>query len=347
MPFTADELTNISNAAIDFHVKGPAMSSSIQDKPLLNALISKQKTFPGGKGNIDTPVKGVYTTDISGYTHDDTVAYANPANIKRAIAPWKEVHAGISLTLTELKHDGISVVDSLNGEETTEHSERELTALTGLLEDKLDDMSEGWAKGFNEMLWEDGTQDAKEVPGLRSMLLDNPAAIGNTLGIDRVANAWWRNRAQLLINSATASNQNLVNALQKEWRQLRRFGGKPDLFLAGSDFMDAYEKELRAKGNYTDKGWAKSGNKMDASIDDIAFKNVNIVYDPTLDDKGMAKYGFVLDSRRLFLKVMDGEDRKTHSPARPADQYVLYRAMTWTGGLIANQLNCHGVYSIA
>ena len=48
----------------------------------------------------------------------------------------------------------------------------------------------------------------------------------------------------------------------------------------------------------------------------------------------------------LKLKVMEGEDRKTHTPARPPEKYVLYRAMTWTGGLCAQQLNGMGVYSI-
>ncbi len=346
MPFTAAELTNITNAALEHYVRGKSMSQTIQEKPLLRIMMMKQKKFAGGKDNISLPVKGKYTTTTQGYTHDDLVSYVNPANLKRCVYPWKEIHAGISVTLTELKIDGISVIDSLNGDRTTEHSERELTSLTGLLEDKLEDMSEGWARGMNAMFWNDGTQDAKEVPGLTSFVLDDPTAIGSTAGIDRVANPWWRNRAVIGIDSSVPGNQNLVNTLQREWRQLRRYGGKPDTFLAGSDYMDAYEKELRALGNYTDKGWAKSGNKMDASIDDLAFKGVSIEYDPTLDDMGKSKYGYVLDCKHVLPRVMDGEDRKTHSPARPPEKYVIYRAMTWTGGLTANQLNCNGVYSI-
>src|SRR3546814_5948792 len=65
----------------------------------------------------------------------------------------------------------------------------------------------------------------------------------------------------LPIYAATPENQNLVTTLQKEWRQLRRYGGAPDLVLAGSDFLEAYEKELRAKGNYTDTGWAHKDRK--------------------------------------------------------------------------------------
>lgn len=349
MAFTAAELNNIAAAALDYHIRGPAHSQVIQAKPLMRALEARKKSFPGGKEFITTPVKGVYTTSLQGYTHDDTVNYANPANMKRAQAKWYELHAGINITLTELKADGISVVDSTTGARTSEHSERDMTALTGLLQDKLEDMSEGWAQSFQRMLWQDGTQDAKVVPGITSFILDDPDAAGNTFGIDRVANAWWRNRAALAIATTTPEDQNLVQTLQREFRQLRRYAaGAKHVFLCGSDFMDAFEMELRAKGNYTMDGWAKGGNgRIDAGVADLAFKGVALEYDPTLDDLGKAKYGYVLDLGAIQLRPMDGEDMKKHNPARPEDKYVIYQALTWTGGLIARQLNSSGVYSIA
>jgi hypothetical protein len=42
--------------------------------------------------------------------------------------------------------------------------------------------------------------------------------------------------------------------------------------------------------------------------------------------------------------VMEGEDMKKHYPARPHDQYVIFQGVTWTGAMIVNQMNCHGVY---
>jgi len=250
MPFTAEQLTNIGNAALDFHIRGGAHSNILQARPLVKALESRKKTFPGGKEFITTPVKGQYTTTVQGYSHDDEVSYQNPANIKRAQAKWYEMHSGINVTLTELKVDGISVVDSMDGAETTNHSERELTVLTGLFEDKLEDMSEGTARSMDEIFWRDGTQDSKVIPGITSFILDAPTT-GTTFGIDRTVNTWWRNRANVAIDAATASNQNTVNVLQKEFRQLRRYGKGPTHMFAGSDFMDAFEKELRSKGNYT------------------------------------------------------------------------------------------------
>jgi hypothetical protein len=347
MAFTAQELANIANAAIDFHFqKGKVFSQTIQDRPLLGKMISKQKTFPGGKDNITVRAKGDYTTTIMGYEHDDTVSYSNPANIKTATYPWKEIHSGINVTMTELKKDGISVSDSANGKGTSNHSSREMTMLANLLEDKLEDMSEGTARGMNDMFWQDGTQDSKQVPGLRSFILDDPTSATVVAGIDQSASTWWRNRASLAINASTPSNQNLVTELQSEFRQLRRYGGKPDLFLAGSDFIEALEGEIRNKGNYSDTGFMNNG-KNDAGMADLAFKGLAIAYDPTLDDDGLAKYGYVLDSKTICPMVMEGEDMKQHNPARPEDKYVIYRAVTWTGGLICKQRNANGVYSIA
>jgi hypothetical protein len=44
---------------------------------------------------------------------------------------------------------------------------------------------------------------------------------------------------------------------------------------------------------------------------------------------------------------MESEKMKRHSPARPHNQYVMYRAITTTGALAATQLNCHGVYQFS
>jgi hypothetical protein len=347
MAFTAAELSNIANAALDFYVKGDAFANNIQNKPLLNAFISKQKTFPGGKQNISIPVKGDYTTAIAGYTHNDTVSYANPANIKRATFPWKEVHAGIAVTLSELKVDGISVADSTTGAKTVEHSDREMTAITNLLQDKLDDMGEGWAKSFNKMLWQDGTQDSKQVPGILSMVTDSPTS-GVVAGIDRSVSSWWQNRSLVGANKITpsTSTQKLTRTLRQEYRQLTRFGGKPSLVLCGSKFLNALEDEIQSKGYYTQQGFRKNGS-TEIGLPSITMVGVgDFVYDPTLDDLLYSDRCYFLDENALSLYVMEGEDRKTHNPARPYNQYVLYRAMTWTGGLAARQLNGCGVYQI-
>lgn len=349
MPFTVAELENISNAVIDYHMRDGVKSQTIQEKPLLAALRGKAKTFPNGKDNITFRVKGQYTTTLQGFEHDDAVSYANPANIRTGSVPWKLLHAGINFSMHELLKVGISIVDTATGEGENNHSGSERQILANLLDDKIEDMMEGMERGFQTMYWRDGTQDAKAIPGITSFILDDPTSATVVAGIDQSANTWWRNRASLAIantTAAAAADQNLVTKLQSEFRQLRRYGGRPDLFLAGSAFIEQLERELRAKGNYTLEGWATK-KAIDISVADVNFKGLTIQYDPTLDDLSKSKYGYVLDTRTIYPMVMSGEDMKKHNPARPENKYVFYRAMTYVGGLICNQRNANGVYSIA
>lgn len=355
MAFSQAEIDNIANAALDYYIsKGNVFSSTIQDKPLLAAMDGKAKTFPGGKGQVSVSVKGQYDSSLGGFTHNDTVNYVNPAKIKRANFAWKEHHIGIGVTLTELKRDGITVVDSMNSDSLKNNRGREETALANLLEDKLGDMAEGYAKGLNTFLWGDGTADANALAGIRAFVKDTPAAVGQTLGgIDQnaSANSWWRNRVNLAV-ATTSTGDEVLNFLNAEFRQLQRFGGKPDVALCGSDFMDRLTKELRARGYYTQSGFARS---TDIKHGDVTFGGLVFKYDPTMDDIGttlggatnFAKRAYILDSSKLGLQYMENEKMKKHSPARPHNQYVMYRALTTTGCLAATQLNCHGVYQFS
>lgn len=348
MPFTALELENSANALIEFNYNTPNIrSQTIQDKPLLQAMTAKEKEFPGGKDEITFAIKGNYTTTIQGFSDSDIVGYANPSNIKRGRAQWKLIHAGLEITMHELLKAGISIDDD-NGsiDRASRHTNAEKVVLVDMLKDKIEDLMEGTDRGMNTMYWKDGTQDAKQVPGIMSFILDDPTTAVSVLGVDQSTNTWWRNRAVLAMNSGTPANQVVVQTLQREWRQLRRYGGNPNLVLCGSAFIDFMEQELRSKGNYTLEGWTSS-KTTDASIADITFKGVKFQYDPTLDDLGRSKYCYALDTKHIFPMVIEGESMKKHSPERPAQQYLFYRALTWVGGLICDQRNAQGVYSIA
>lgn len=348
--FTAQELANINNALLDFHMKGAADPQTIQNKPLWKALKSKQKTIPGGKELVTWPVKFDYTTTVSGFSHDDTVGYENPANIKRASTNWKQLHAGIQFTGTELMHAGISIVDSMDGGSTRNHAEKDKIELTNLFADKFDDMKEGIDRGMNNMLWRDGTQDSSLVAGIQSFITASPST-GTTFGLDRAANSLWRNRSIQNLSTTTPSNMAICDALQSEYRQLRRYGKGPTNMFAGSGFIGALEDELRAKGEITNTGWAKSidgkNSRIEASMSDISFKGILVEYDPTMDDEGLTNDMFWLDLDSIRLFVIDGEDMKQHTPARPHNKYVYYRATTWAGGIMAKRLNTSGRYKLA
>lgn len=346
MPFDVATLENIANSALDFHMsQNGAWPQHMQDRPLLKALKAKQKTFPGGKGEIKGRVKGDRYTTFTGFQGSDTVSYGNPNLIKVFSYPWREMHGGIEVTLSELKHDGISVVDSAQSENTVMHSQREKTAIINFFEDKLESMMDDLANDLNNKFWLDGSADAKAPVGLLAYLTETPSA-GVTGGIDRASNTWWRHRALTGANKITASTslQTLTKTLRVEHRQLIRYGGKPDAVFAGADALEAIEAEIHEKGIYTESGFAKD---TDIGMGGIVMRGVGrIMYDPTLDDLGLSDHIFFVDTKSIYPMVMEGEDMKRHTPARPAEKYVLYRAVTWTGQLICKKLNSSGRYQV-
>lgn len=347
MPFTVQELENLANATLDFHMdKGKIYSQSVQDKPLLQMFDKKAKTFPAGKEFLTVRVKGEYTTTIQGFSHDDSVSYSNPANIKTATFPYKRIHAGIEVTFDELQRNGISIADTTTGKGETRHSDREIAALADLLDDKIEDMQEGRSRGMNAMFWRDGSTDSELVPGIKSFILANPTSATIVGGIDQSTNTWWRNRASLAISTSTPTSSTIAQVLQREFRQLVRYGNPKHMLFAGSSFLDALETELRVNGTYTQDGWAKSG-AIDLSVADTQFKGNTINYDPTLDDEGEAKYLYVIDTNAIYPMYMEAERNKRQSPARPHDKYVMYRAVTDVVGLVCRQRNTSGIYSIA
>jgi hypothetical protein len=368
MAFTAGELTNIANAALDYYLdRGDQWRQTLQKRPLFDRMVSRKKYFPGGKGDISIAISGDFgaggTNDsVKGYTHNDQVVFYTPANIKRANYPWREHHIGLTLTHTELKLDGISVVDpGSNGEKTTEHSKREMTVLVGLLEDKLFDLGEQYARKFNLLLYGDGVADAKALAGLKLLVADDPS-VGLVGGVDRATVPWWRNRARTAAFGAkvtgtpalgawggdsvtvdVANGGALLQILQAERRQLTRYGGSPDLMVAGSDFIGGMEKEIRANGNYSMTGFTKN---QDGSMGDMYFAGSEVLYDPTLDDLGLSKRCYWLDTKKIMMMCMEDEWMHRHTPARPFDKFIMYRSITSTCQLIGKQFNSSLVIDI-
>lgn len=361
MAFTADELADINNAALENYIdKGKVWKQNVANKPMLDAFNRAAGRFGGGKEYVSFAVKsGQGGGSLQGYTGDDKVDYYNPTGLKRAKFPWKEHHIGVVQTMTELKIDGIDVVESDASQDTRAMDGREEHALANLLDEKMDTLGEDYAFSLDRLIHGDGTTDAKALAGIGSLVLPVPTA-GSTGSIGRVPNTWWRNRAataaygsaggQGAITSATANGGALIEFLEKEWRQLGKYrnGQTRYRIFAGSDIIAAYQKELRANGSYTHTGFQGQGN-ADGGMDEPKFKGIKFEWDPTLDDLGLSKRMYVLDMGRTGVRLlyMDGQRMKKHSPARPYDRYVMYNGLTTTAVMIAKQLNTSAVYDIA
>jgi hypothetical protein len=359
MPFTSDEIANINNAVLETFIdRGTVFKQNVANKPMLEAFNAAAGKFTGGKDNVSFAVKaGQGGGSLQGYSGDDQVNYYNPTGIKRARFPWKEHHIGMVVTMTELKVDGINVTEDGADQNTSPMDDRENQALANLLEEKNDTLGEDYAYSLDRLIHGDGSSDAKAIAGIQALILDSPT-VGTTGTIGRVANTWWRNRAATVANglaggqgaitSNTANGGALIEFMEKEWLQLSKYrqGSSRYKLFAGSDWIAAYRKEMRANGYYTNTGLKGT---VDGSQGPVEWKGIDIVWDPTLDDLGLSKRMYVIDMGRTGVRLlyMDGNRMKKHNPARPYDRYVMYNGITMTGVMVAKQLNTSGVYDIA
>lgn len=361
MPFTADEIASINVAALENYIdRGKVFKQNVANKPMLAAFDRRAGRFSGGKENVSFSVKpGQGGGSLQGYTGDDQLSFYNPTGLRRARFPWKEHHIGMRVTMTELKIDGIDVNEDGASQSTSPMSGREKHALANLLDEKHDTLGEDYARSKDLLIHGDGSGDAKALAGVGSLILDDPGA-GSTGGIGRVANPWWRNRAataaygsaggQGPITSNPANGGALIEFMDIEVRQLGKYraGGTAWQWFAGSDWIDAYKRELRANGYYS-MSMSDDDGVPDGSMKDPKHGGRMIVWDPTLDDTGHAKRCQVLDMGRTGVRLlyMDGNRMKRHNPARPYDRMVMYNGITTTCVMIAKQLNTSGVYDIS
>lgn len=340
---------DLLNTTLNAYERGDALSQTTQDKPLLKVLEENKKTFASGLPTVSLPVQGSFMSDtagfVQGYADDDQLNFNQAQNVLRVTYPWKEIHMGLIITHTELKKDGISVTQN---KEWSKHSKAELNQLVEIGKNRMEDFMESVKRGENQMFWDDGSQDGKQVPGILSILTDGTGT-GTTGGLSRATYPWWNHIARVGTNKITASatDQTLTQQLRDDQVQLKRFGGMKFKQLCGSAFISALQKEVTARGVYTQTGFA------DKKSTNIGVAEINIPglgsfdYDPTLDSMGKSKRCYIIETRRLKQQPMQDEDNKKFVPERPYNYMVWMCSKTWTGGLTCNQLNACEVLEVA
>jgi hypothetical protein len=357
---TADELSDINNGALDTYLnKGTIFKQDVANKPMLSAFQEGSGEFPGGKEFVSFMVGSGYGGgSLAGFTADDQLAHYNPTGGVRFNMPWKEHYLGMVVTQTELKHDGIDVVESGSDQTTREMSRREMQALVNIFDEKNEKLGADYNYSLDRLIHGDGTTDTKALAGIRAFILDDPS-LGSTGGINRVANTWWRNDAATAAANSAGSGENkitssstgggaLIIAMDKAMRRRQKYanGQTKVRYFAGSDFIDAYKAEMRANGYYTQTGWG--GKKPDGAMQDPAHGGIDLEWDPTMDDLSRGKFCYAIDvgKRGIKMMYMDGQKYKKHNPARPYDRMVMYNGISMTGVMVARQLNTSGVYEI-
>lgn len=326
----------------------------VANKPLLRYLDQNKKEF-GAAGsasgttsppNVREGVMGALIKDqagsYSGIAGADVLNFNASDGAIQTSCPVRWMHAGFKITHDELLYQGIHV----SKDNSTKSTAEDKSKLLELLETRKADYMESLLFNRNKTLWIDGTQDAKAIAGIKSIITDDPT-VGTRLGISAAANLWWRHVARTGVGGAlpklvySKDNQTMTETLIADQRILTTYGGNPTVWLAGSDFCNAVEREARAKGYITETGWADK--KTDLKIKGIKFGDMEIVYDPTLDQIGESKRCYAWDPNHLRLRPQKMEWGKVTNQNQPADQFVMLISTTDRGTLTCNQMDCNYV----
>lgn len=346
MPISAGALTELGKTAIEHYLKAKPIDQVATERPLMKALMAGKRDFDGAKQYVVEQLRMRYSSNFQWYYGAGTVNYNTRNTVEQAQYAWCSAHDGLSLDEDRLAAHGISVSD--DSQAVTSASEK--VALTNLFDEQMEVLRLGFEEKFSAYLHLDGSTSTDAIVGL-DQLVDLAPTTGLVGGLNRATFTAWRNNAATGLTSGSAGT--ILDKMEEQWRLCRKNGGNPNKLIAGGAFLDAYRTTVEAKG----QRWidASKSDKRDGSSSGIYFKGMEIEYCPEFDDDfgGLGAGGnwtkrcYMLDTSKIKLRPMKGQNMKVRKPPRAYNSYVYYWALTWKGAMTMNQANAHSVCAIA
>lgn len=350
MAFTAAEIQTLGFVTIDNYLKNKPIEQIAYDKPWLKKLMAKKKPTVAGKQYIVEQVKKGYGSNIQAVKGDTTVTYNKRDNVRQASYGWTGYHAGLQINEDMLASNGIIVTDDQKQAKSATKSE--VVQLTNLLKDQMSDLHEGFNEDLDLRLLRDGTASADDIVGLDALVSRTPA-VGTVGGIDAAANTYWRNLAKASLASAT-----IIEEMEKTYRDVLRFNGKPDFIMAGGKAIDVFRAGAKAEeSRYVVLGAGGEAASLDPSITNLQFHGIPVLYNPSFDQNDdlltpaaadeWSKRIYMLSCKNICLRPIEGHDGIARNPARESGNYIHRWAHTWKGALTMNKRNAHAVFTIS
>lgn len=351
MPFTSQEISDAGKAGLDFYLGRNPVDQVAVERPLMKALQAKKKAAPGAKQYIVEQLRTNYGSNFQWFNGSQIVTYNSRQTLQQANFAWRECHDGLSLNESRLVQNGIKINDS---GKTSNASDAEMIQLTNLMTEQMEALRLGFQEQFSYSLHLDGSQSADAIVGLDALVSLTPTT-GTVGGIDRslTANAYWRNNVATGLTTTTGTGT-ILNSMETTWRNCMRNGGKPDLIIAGSTFVDGYRNFVLNTFGRIDFGPANQ-KRIEGGTETMTFKGVDVQWSPEFADLD-ARYApatpwekrcYFLNSQHITLRPIDGQDMVTRQPPRAYDRYEYYWGMTWRGGMTINRANGHAALAVA
>lgn len=346
MPISSEDLKRLGKSSLDLYLKNEPIDQIAQERPLLNMLLKGKKPFGGAKQNIVEQVRKDYGSNFAWAYGEAKVAFNKRDTLEQAAFPWRRCVDATYLTYDDLFSNGINVREGDRGAFRLEQNEK--VQLTNLIAETNAALREGFLKSLDFHMHQDGTSSSDALVGLDALVALDPTK-GVLGGINRATATYWRNYAD-----KTLGTSDMLDKMEKAWRECYRHGGAPDFILAGSDFIDAY-RTCFTLTRTTDAG---RPTRIDGGVGEgvktgLFFKGKEILWDPTFDDLDTAdgeeltkwkKRCYFLNSKHIIWRD-DGYDIVT--PTRPHDTLCLYEMINMRAAISINKPNSCAVLALA
>lgn len=351
MPFTSQEITDAGKAGLDFYLASKPVDQVVLERPLLKALQAKKKAAPGAKQYIVEQLRKSYGSNFQWFNGSSIVTYNKRQTLEQANYAWRSCHDGLALDEDRLAQNGIVITDDSGPSNATQ---AEKIQLTNLFEEQVEVLRLGFQEQFSYQLHLDGTQNADAIAGLDSLVSLTPTT-GTVGGIDRSAsgNAYFRNNVATGLTTTTSTGT-ILNQMEVQWRGCMRNGGRPDLIIAGSTFVDGYRNFVLNTFGRMDFGPSNT-KRVEGGTAVLTFQGVEVQWSPEfyeLDARfapstPWEKRCYFLNTNTISLRPLQGHDMKTRKPPRAYDRYEYYWGITWRGAMTMNRANANSVLALS
>lgn len=350
MPFSAQEIVDAGKIGLDFYLAEKPVDQIAMERPILKALQAKKKKAPGAKQYIVEQLRKNYGSNFQWYNGSSVVTYNRRVTNEQANYAWRSCHDGLALDEDRLAQNGITITDTSG---PSSASEAEKIQLTNLFEEQSEVLRLGFQEQFSFQLHLDGTQSTDAIAGLDSLVSLAPTS-GTVGGIDRAvaANAYWRNNVATGLTTTTSTGT-ILNQMEVNYRQCMRNGGRPDLLVAGSNFIDGYRNFVLNTYGRMDFG-PSNRKKIEGGTEVLMFQGIDMQWSPEFQELD-ARYApatlwekrcYMLNSGTITLRPLQGHDMITRKPPRAYDRYEYYWGITWKGALTMNRANANAVLAL-
>ena len=351
MPFTSQEISDAGKVGLDFYLRNNPVDQIAIERPLLKALQGKKKSAPGAKQYIVVQLRYRYQSNFQWFNGSQVVTYNKRQSIEQANYAWRSAHDGFALDEDRLAQNGIKITeDTYPG--TSQASDAEKIQLTNLIEEQSEILRLGFEEKFSQALHLDGTQSSDALTGLDALISLTPTT-GTVGGINRATATWWRNNAATGLTTTTTTGT-ILDQMESVWRACVRNGGKPDLIIAGEDFIDGFRTFLVSTYGRMDYG-PTGFKQVSGGTEMMSFHGVEMQWSPEFSDLDdlyapattWKKRAYFLNSKRFTLRPLDGHDMISRKPPRAYDKYEYYWGLTWRGALTMDRSNSCAVLALA